>query len=665
MRMCCDFMEKRWRSIPFQKECVENLTEKLHISPVLAQVLINRGITETAEVRSFLDDSRRDGYDPFAMNDMAKAVERIRQAIEKEERIVIYGDYDVDGITSTSLLYTVLTDLGVSPAFHIPERQSEGYGLNQEALQQLVEEHTDLLITVDCGISSYELVAEFQGSMDIIITDHHEPPAQIPAAYAVLNPKQPGCAYPCKDLAGVGVAFKLCQAVWKTLRQENLSGYTELAALGTIADLVPLTDENRLIVQDGLRRMKEGDSIGLQALLEASSLQGDTITAGRISFTAAPRLNAAGRISYASKGVELLLEQDREKARILADELSSLNAERQEIEHRITQQAVAQIEEQHRGREGVLIAYGADWHAGVIGIAASRLVETYYRPALVISTHDGTGKGSCRSIAGFNMYEALQSVDDILLQYGGHPMAAGFSIAEKNIETFRQRLNQYAKIHMKAEDYIPMVSVDMELKPVDISLPLIEELAQLEPYGMGNSRPVFSLSGVVIEEIRPIGKDKQHLRLSVRTGDKHRFSGVGWSMAGRCDELAEGDTVDVAFQLERNDFNGISSPQLVIQDIHSPEWHIVLDRNIMINIYMAMKKSIPDGEMAVWQVRQRMAAAGGPYDIHTIYAAIQVLREIGVIAIRDSAAGPVYYFPQLSGKMDLNASMTYAQYHTS
>ncbi|OKY54421.1 single-stranded-DNA-specific exonuclease RecJ [Megasphaera cerevisiae] len=655
-------MQKRWHMLQADKKIIQELVEQLHISPVLAHVLVNRGIETPAGGSRFLFDSLEKTYDPFAMKGMEQAVQRIGQAIDKGERITIYGDYDVDGITSTSLLYQVLSDLGAAPSFYIPERQGEGYGLNSEALQLLADRHTDLLITVDCGISSYDIVSQVT-DMDIIITDHHEPPQDIPPAYAVLNPKQPECPYPFKELAGVGVAYKVCQALWSRRLHDALPGYTELVALGTIADLVPLTDENRIIVQDGLRRMRQGQNIGIQALLKAASLTGDAVSAGRIAFTVAPRLNAAGRISHAGQGVRLLLESDPEKAALLADELSELNRERQEIEHDIARQAIAQIEQQGRQSDGVLIAFGCDWHAGVIGIAASRLVERYYRPSLVISVHDGIGKGSCRSISGFNMYAALQYAGDLLIQYGGHPMAAGFSVRETDIEDFRQRLNEYAAAHMTEEAYIPSVSIDMELKPKQVTLELIAELSRLEPYGMGNSRPVFSLYGSTVAEIRTMGRDKQHLRITVAGRDRAYLSGVGWSMAERCDKIRSGDRVDLAFQLEKNEFNGRSSPQLVLQDIHEPAADVHLDRTIMIDIYMALKKCIPDWGMPVRQLQTRLLPAEfDRYGSHTIYAAVLVLKEIGVLKIRQNSDGPAYYFPVLHEKMCLHMSPTYKKY---
>lgn len=643
---------------------MKNLTDGVGISSILAQVLCNRGITTTEEAQHYLFDGMDDLYDPFLMKGMKKAVERISRAIDEQEKIVIYGDYDVDGITSTALMYSVLRDLGSHPSFYIPERQSEGYGLNADALRVLQKEGTYVLITVDCGISSHDLIEQFNRSMDIIVTDHHTPPPLIPDACAVINPKQEGCPYPFKDLAGAGVAFKLCQALWQERNGESLPGYVELCALGTIADLVPLRGENRILVKEGLKRMKEGLNTGVQALLTSSGLTPETITAGRIAFTAAPRLNAAGRISHATRGVEVLLESDAEKAGILADELSELNKERQDIEHTIAEQAVAQIESKGQGQDGVLVAFGRNWHAGVIGIAASRLVETFYRPSLVISIHDDIGKGSCRSIPGFNMYEALQSADDLLIQYGGHTMAAGFSIEADKIEAFRQRLLSYAAAHMTKESYIPEIVIDNVLQAGNISLELVNELGALEPYGMGNSRPVFAIKEAVLSECRPIGKNKQHLRLSVETGNKKRLGAVGWSMASYCANLLEGDKADLAFTLEVNEYNGRVSPQMVLQDIHCLPQAVHLDRKVMVDIYMALKHCIPEQGLPVWQARQRLiSAVHSAYGAHTACAAMLVLREIGVLDVRELPDGPAYYFPALTGKMHLEASSTYEKYY--
>lgn len=663
LRMRCGLMEKRWCIQNTPTEEAEQLAKSVGISPLLARILWNRGMTTKEEACHYLYDTMDDLSDPFLLKGMTEAVERICQALDKKEKIVIYGDYDVDGITSTSLVYSVLRDLGGTPSFYIPERQSEGYGLNEEALETLQAAGTKLLITVDCGISSYDLIQRFEPHLDIIVTDHHTPPPQIPPAYAVINPKQPGCPYPFKDLAGAGVAFKLCQALWQKRNEEPLPGYTELCALGTIADLVPLQGENRVLVKAGLQRMKEGCNIGVQALLASSGIDPQRITAGRIAFTAAPRLNAAGRISHATRGVELLLETDPTKARELADELSELNTERQDIEHTIASQAIEQIKQKGQSTDGVLIAYGTDWHAGVIGIAASRLVETFYRPSLVISVHGDTGKGSCRSIPGFNMYEALRSADDLLLQYGGHTMAAGFSIQIENIEPFRQRLLTYAAQHMTADDYIPEVQIDQVLQPQDINLHFIDELSQLEPYGMGNSRPVFALQQVTLSECRPIGKTKQHLRLGVETGQAHTLGAVGWSMASRTADVLEGDQVDLAFTLEPNEFNGTVSPQLVLQDIHDPQPDIQLDRQVMVQIYMALRQDIGAAGTPVWQVQQRLLRqVEASCDAHTACAALRVLLEIGVLATKVTIDGPLYYFPKLAGKMQLESSPTYQTY---
>lgn len=656
-------MRKKWQLLASRQDTAQDIARQLHIAPLVAQVLVNRGVDTVEAVRAFCGDAAPVSVDPYLMKGMTKAVQRLSAALDRHERIVIYGDYDVDGMTSTSILYRVFSDLGGQPEFYIPERQSEGYGLNEEAMKQLAAEHVDVLITVDCGIASYDLVAEFADVMDIIVTDHHEPPAQIPPGFAVLNPKQPGCPYPCKQLAGAGVAYKLAQALWQYRRHKPLAAYVELAALGTIADLVPLIEENRWLAKVGLQAIQDGANLGIQALIQAAGMRPEQVTAGRIAFTLAPRLNASGRISHATNGVKLLITEDEDQAAVLAAELSLLNQERQDIERQIGEEAVRQIRADGHEADGVLIASGQDWHVGVIGIAASRLVEAYYKPSLVIGIHDGVGKGSCRSIAGFNMYDALTSAADLLLQYGGHPMAAGFSIAANQIEALRQRLNDYAKAHLTAADYVPVVPIEAVLQPQDVTLDAVAALSRLEPYGMGNSRPVFALYGLRVRDIRPIGREKQHIRLQVESPSGVVLSGVGWSLAASCRQLLKGDTIDVAVQLERNDFNGFSTPQLVVQDVVCPLPAIHLDRTLMIDIYIAVKKRLAAGSQPVWQVQQGiLAAASDTYNGHAVVAALQVLEEIGVLTIRELPDGPAYDMPEIHEKMCLRASPTYRQY---
>ena len=656
-------MEKRWCLREGDNQIIDELSRVLGVSPVLSQVLYNRNIRTAAAGRHFLFDTVADMPDPFLMKDMEKAARRICQAIDRNENIVIFGDYDADGVTSTAVLYLILSELGAKLSYYIPDRQEEGYGLNKTALDKLTATNAELLITVDCGISSYDEVETFKDKMDIIITDHHEPPARLPQAYAILNPKQTGCDYPFKELAGAGVAYKLCQAVWQIKKGSQLTDHIELAALGTIADLVPLVGENRIIAKAGLQKIREGHNTGIQALLDSAQLTAADVTAGRIAFTAAPRLNAAGRIGHAVQGLQLLLEFDPAKARVLADGLSDLNIRRQEIERDITEQAIKQIEEEKKEAENTLIAYHTGWHPGVIGIAASRLVERFYRPSLVISLHDGIGKGSCRSIHGFNIYEALQYASDTLIQFGGHPMAAGFSIKEQDIPALWEKLNEYADRHMTAEDYIPQIAVDMVLQPEEISLALIDELADLEPYGMGNSRPVFSLSGCTFSEFRPIGKHKEHLRFSIANGNGRRLSGVGWSMAGFCGHILEGDAADVAFNLERNEYNGNASPQMILQDIHSAEVPIHLNRDIMVLVYKTLRHYLSGQGMPVWQTQRNVNAdLSDKLDGHVICAALQVLEEIGVLEIREDGEESAYYLPDLNGKMRLDTSATFLKY---
>ena len=632
-------------------------------SPLLAVLLALRGYADPVQARAFLSGGDQSAFDPMLLQDMDKAVARIRTAIERRENVAVFGDYDVDGITSTCVLTDYLRRQGVPVHPYIPDRIEEGYGLNMDAITNLQRtSDITLIITVDCGITAIdETNYALQRGIDMVITDHHECSVQaIPNAVAVVDPKRPGSQYPNSGLAGVGVAYKLLCAL-ENGSDRVLREYGDLVAIGTVADVMPLTGENRYLVAQGLAQINARPRPGIRALLHECGAEGRPVTATTIGFTLAPRINAAGRLGKTAVAALLLLTKDDGEADRYAAGLCQLNRERQALEQQIWEEASA-IACRYPPRMPLVLASDS-WHQGVIGIAASRLSEEFHLPTIMICCDGERGKGSCRSISGFNMYEALQYAQDLLIQFGGHTMAAGFSVKAENIEALRQRLLDYAAAYMTAADYIPLVHIDKELEPAEVTLDLIAELARLEPYGMGNSRPVFSLTGAVVEEIRPIGREKQHVRLVARGADRTRLSGVAWSQAGLCDAIVEGDVIDVAFQLERNDFNGLSSPQLVIQDVHLPHRHIVLNRAVMVDIYMALKKCIPDWGMPVWQVRRRLAAAQGDcYDVHTIYAAIVVLREIGVLKVRHDDDGPAYYFPILAGKMDLHASPTYELY---
>lgn len=656
-------MEKRWLYNEAPAETVGILCEKLHISTVLATAMVNRGITDPAAGNRFLYDTVESLADPFLLSGTEKAVPRILDALAKGEKIVVYGDYDVDGITSTALVYQILSDLGGDPVFYIPERQTEGYGLNREALEELIKERTDLIITVDCGISSVELIEEFKDKTDIIITDHHEPSDRIPDAYAVLNPKKPGCAYPCKELAGVGVAYTLCRALWRERYKENLVGYTALVALGTVADLVPLTGENRVLVADGLTKIADGCSCGLQALAEVSGIDAAQVTAGNIAFSLAPRLNAAGRISHAEKGVFLLLEKDPLKARETALELHELNKERQDIEKAITQAAVDEIEKNMYSDDNVLIAVGEGWHSGVIGIAASRLVERYYRPSLVIIVKDGIGKGSCRSIKGFSMYEALTYCKDLLIRFGGHAMAAGFTVLPENIDELRRQMNEYAAGVLREDDYIPVLNVDAVLDGHEVTVDTVRELCLLEPYGMGNGRPLFALRQARVYDIKEIGRDKSHIRLALDSADGTRVNGVGWSMADLAGHILPDDEIDVAFQLHVNTFRELTEAQMILQDVHFHTDDIRLNRETMVRVYKKLREYLSQRPRQVRLVRRHLLEALPDFPGHVLLAALQVCRELQLIETVCREDDIYYEMPARTEKLSLADSRTFRLYN--
>jgi len=547
-------------------ELKKQLSSSLNISQVIAQVLINRGLSDESQARNFLYGDIEKLGNPYLLKDMANAVERISAAIRDKEKIAVYGDYDVDGITASALMIKVLQRLGAVVDHYIPERQSEGYGLNITALDYLSQRGTQLIITVDCGISAIEEVSHIRDRLDIIITDHHQPPENVPDAYAIINPKQKDCSYPEKALAGVGVAYKLCQALWQYQHNSELLEYLDLVAIGTVADIVPLTGENRILVKHGLQQLAQTENLGLRSLLEVCGLANSNVDAGKVGFVIAPRLNAAGRLSRASAGVELLITHDAVKARELACFLEEENIQRQTVEKEILTKAENLIATMDIEEAKVLVLAGDSWHPGVIGIVASRLVDRYYRPVIVISLQDGIGKGSCRSIPGFDMYNALNQCSDILIQFGGHQQAAGLTVLAENIGKLSERLSAIARQVLTEEDYVPVLKIDSLVALEEINAAFLEQLADLEPYGMGNPRPIFACEELFLTDIRSIGQEGRHLKFRVKRKNCIN-DGIAWEMGSLAQKLQSNTSVDVAFQPEFNEWQGRRSIQLRAYDI--------------------------------------------------------------------------------------------------
>jgi len=592
-------LRKLWRLASNNIDLKQHLANKLEVSNLIAQILINRGFSDEKSAYDFLHGSITSLHDPFLMKDMIVAIERIKSAIKKQELITIYGDYDVDGITSTALMYRVLKELGAETNFYIPDRQTEGYGLNCAALEKLQDSGTRLLLTVDCGISAIDEVQHIGNIMDIIITDHHQPPEFLPPACAILNPKQIDCPYPDKNLAGVGVAFKLCQALWYDLNgaaNTKVLDYLDLAALGSIADIVPLTGENRIIVKLGLLQMANTKNIGLKALLSVCGIQDSNVDAGKVGFVIAPRLNAAGRTGEVAKSVELLISDDESRAQEIAWQLNEENSNRQVVESEILAEAEAMMSSVNLNTNKVLVLSGENWHSGVIGIVASRLVDKYYRPVVVISEKEGVGKGSCRSIPGFDIYNALNECSDILIKYGGHRLAAGLSIEQKNISLLRERLNAIAETSLQDEDYIPKLNIDATVSLEEINNSFIEQLACLAPHGMGNPKPIFSCETLTLQEAKILGRDGRHLKMTVREGENVK-NVISWEMGYLAQQLSRNDSVDIAFFPEYNEWQGKRNIQLRAHDIKlSSETgadnsrDIARERDIVGYVYLVLKR---------------------------------------------------------------------------
>ncbi len=563
----------RWNVETQDQYLVEQLTTELHITPLVAQLLVNRGFHSVEAARSFLYVDKQDFHDPYLLKDMDKAVQRIQEAIEKHENILIYGDYDADGVSSTTVLLEALTTLGAHVDFYIPNRFTEGYGPNEGAFRLAKENGTDLLISVDTGISALreaELARDL--GMDYIITDHHEPGPELPSAYAIIHPKLPGSTYPCKDLAGVGVALKLAQALLGEVPEELV----EVAAIGTIADLVSLTDENRLIAAKGIKNMKQTQRPGLLALFAKAGIDVSNLSEESIGFSIAPRINAAGRLVDADIAVELLMTKDQEIAESIADEVDSLNKERQQIVAEITKDAIKQVEMlQEEEEQRVLIVGAEGWNAGVIGIVASKLVEKYYRPTIVLSydREKGLAKGSARSIEGFDLYHNLSTCRELLPHFGGHPMAAGMTLKIEDVEELRSRLNTLAQECLSEEDYIPITKVDTTITLDQATLASISEMSLLAPFGMGNPKPRILIENVTFQSMKRIGADGSHLKMMLKDKE-NTLDAVGFGMGDLSDNISQNANLSVIGELSINEWNNIRKPQIFLQDIAINHWQL-------------------------------------------------------------------------------------------
>lgn len=582
---------KKWVVKSQDEVLVKQLSSKLNITEITARLLINRGFTDTEKAASFLAKSDSFLYDPFLLKDMEKAVARIKDAIDKHEKITIYGDYDVDGITSVSILYMYLDEQGASVEYFIPQRDTDGYGLNKAAVNAIADSGTKLIITVDTGITAIE-ETEYINSLgvDIVITDHHHCRPELPNAYAVVNPQREDCTYPFKELAGVGVAFKLICALelnYLNNGEYNISvikdmcrRYIDLVTIGTIADVMPLVDENRIIVYMGLSLLENTEKLGIRALFEAAGIdiskkERRKITSSVIGYTIAPRINATGRISSAGRAVKLFLSTSKEEAEYLSEEFCQINKERQDTETAIFLEAVRQIEENKMNERDVILVLSSDtWHHGVIGIVCSRITEKYNLPSVLISfdtckdaekNGENIGKGSARSIKGLNMAELFAENENLLEKYGGHELAAGLSIKRGNIDTFRENINECARKILGDKKPEVALDIEAELKLSDINIPNIDDTMLLEPFGAENPQPLFSVENVKIADMVLLGGGK-HTKMMLSSQDGNisaLFFGANLENEG----FGVGDIVSVAASMNINEFRGERTPQLICRDI--------------------------------------------------------------------------------------------------
>lgn len=568
----------RWKEpIPYSEEDIQRLAD-VSKDPIIATLLLNRNIYSFEEANDFFNPDIKLLHDPYLMKDMAKAIKIITEAIQYGKRIMVYGDYDVDGTTSVTLLYTYLKHIGGELLTYVPDRYSEGYGISIQGIDRAKEENISLIIAIDCGIRAVDQVAYAKKlGIDFIICDHHLPGDQIPKAKAILNPKQSDCPYPYKDLCACGVGFKLIQAI-HTKRGENfddLYPYLDLVAIATAADLVPITGENRILSAIGLKVLNTYPKrAGIEAIIEISKLVNQSINNTDLGFKIGPRINAAGRMKHAIHSVELLIEEDRETTQIIAKAIETYNQDRRTADAKITSEALIQIKEENEIENSTTVVFDADWHRGVLGIVASRLIETHYRPTIVFGKGDGFLTASARSVKGFNIYDAINECAPLLERFGGHKYAAGLSLLPENYEAFKKKFETIVKSSIKPESLEPELLIEAEISLKDL-LPeanrgfpkLYRIINRMRPFGPGNNNPVFITKGVIDKGSKKIGGEGKHLRLSIFDKSTNwTFTGIGFNLGHKLDEIDKSN-FDIAYTLEENHWNGQVNLQLMIKDV--------------------------------------------------------------------------------------------------
>ena len=681
--------KKKWLLSADHSACAEQMAGELELSRLTARVLAARGFDNQEKARDFMTQSVEGIHDPFLLKDMDKAVAEIRWAIENKVKVAVYGDYDVDGVTATCIMIQYLKKMGADCTYYIPDRLEEGYGLNVAAIQSLYDEGCRLLITVDSGITADE-EAEYARSIGLrlIITDHHECKENLPAAAAVVNPRRMDSDYPFRELAGVGVAFKvICALEHHRPIEELLQEYADVVAVGTIADVMPLVGENRIIVSYGLQYLQNTRNYGLRSLMQKLGLDTKVVTSNAVSFTMAPRINAAGRLGGASSAARMFLTEDPREATALAEHLCNLNHRRQEEENGIYEQIMARLKVQPELTRGkTLVLWDDGWHNGVIGIVSSRLSDRYGVPCVLISMTGDSGKGSGRSIKGFNLYAALEKNADLLEKYGGHELAVGLTVKRENLEALRAALEDYACSN-RDEEIVPCVNVDCRVEPQELTLREVRGLSALEPFGMGNPQPVFLMNDVRIEEITPISHDR-HIKLHLSKQGRSFYAFV-FGMGAKSCQFVKGDLLDIVFSAEINSYRGNENVQLVIKDVKWAEgeeqadreagdtWRLFKEgheltreqatllcptRDDLVAVFRHVKANAEDGLLAIpaatlYRKVRYEAKACSHMNVGKLLTCLDVFTECGIFSYEYNGEDLAVRIMNYQGKADVNGSV--------